>query len=491
MIGPNCGRASRRPTFAWVAAAAVLPLLAAAPLGAESDLRLVAAAEHRDLDAVHVLLEQGVDANAAQADGAVALHWAAHWDELAIARALLAAGARVDAVNEYGVTPLSLAALNGSDAMVSVLLDADADPKLALPSGETPLMTGSRVGATAVAARLVDEGARVDHAESVKGQTALMWALSEGHLDTARLLLDRGADVYLGSDTGMTPLLFAARYGDVDAVRLLLDRGARVEEADEGGVTPLLMATVRGHADVIQQFLDHGADPNAAGPGFTALHWAAGTWETSMTYDYPDADGEWKALGGLQVRKLELIKALLDHGADVNARVTKSPPRFGINMFFMVQMAGATPFWIAALSADLEVMRLLVAHGADPAIPSEDGVTPLMVASGMGRIEGDSLITDAESIDAARFCLEVGNEINAVSKTGETALHGAAWFGLDGLARVLVEQGADMTIKDNNQQTPQELAEGTTRTLLFRTHPSTAKVLRELAAARARAATAK
>lgn len=490
MTDPNFGCAPHRPPCAWVAGAAIL-LMAAASVAAASDLRLVAAAQHRDLDAVDVLLGQGVDANAAQPDGAVALHWAAHWDELDIARALLAAGARVDTVNDYGVTPLSLAALNGSNAMVVLLLDAGADPNLALPSGETPIMTAARVGATAVAARLIDEGARVDHAESVKGQTALIWALSEGHLDAARLLADRGADIHQHSGTGMTPLLFAARHGDVNAVRLLIDRGARVEEADEGGVTPLLMATVRGHADVIQLLLDHGADPNAAGPGFTALHWAVGTWETSMTHDYPDSEGEWKALGGLQERKLEIITALLDHGADVNARVTKSPPRFGVNMFFMVQMAGATPFWIAAMSSDLEVMRLLVANAADPAIPSNDGVTPLMVASGMGRIEGDSLITDAESIDAARLCLEVGNEINAVSKTGETALHGAAWFGLDGLARFLVEQGADMTIKDNNHQTPQELAEGTTRTLLFRTHPSTARVLSELAEARARAATAK
>ena len=455
MIGQNLGCVSRRPTFAWVAGLATLLVLAAAPVAAQSDLRLVAAAEHRDRDAVHLLLEQGVDANAAQPDGAVALHWAAHWDDLAIARALLAAGARVDAVNEYVVTPHSLAALNGSDAMVSLLLDAGADPNLALPSGETPLMTVSRVGATTVVARLIAEGARVNHAESVKGQTALMWALSEGHLETARLLLDRGADIHLRSDSGISPLLFAARHGDVDAVRLLIDRGAGVEEADEGGVTPLLIATVRGHVDVIQLFLDHGADPNAAGPGFTVLHWAAGGWESSMTHDYPDAEGEWKALGGLQERKLEIIKALLAHGADVNARVMKSPPRFGIHMFgFVVQVVGATPFWIAAMSTDIDVMRLLVASGADPMVPNEEDVTPLMVASGMGRIEGDSLIADAESIDAARLCLDLGNEINAVSKTGETALHGAAWFGLNGLARFLVEQGADMTVKDSNQQTP-------------------------------------
>ena len=437
----SAGCGPLRRTFPGVAVATVLLLLAASSVAAEGDLRLVVAAEQMDPGAVDVLLREGVDVNAAQPDGAVALHWAAHWDELTIARALLGAGAQVDPVNDYGVAPLSLAVLNGSSAMASLLLDAGADPNLALPSGETPLMTASRVGTTSVATRLIDEGAHVEHAESVLGQTALMWALAEGHLDAVRLLLDRGADVHRRSGTGMTPLLFAARHGDIDVVRLLIERGARLEEANEGGVTPLLMATVRGHTDVIHLFLDHGADPNVASPGFTALHWAAGTWESSMTHDYPDAEGEWKALGGLQDRKLEIISALLAHGADVNARVTKSPPRFGINMFFLAQMQGATPFWIGAMSADLEVMRLLVASGADPVIPNEDGVTPLMVASGTGRVEGDSLIADGESIAAARLCLRLGNEINAASKTGETALHGAAWFGLDGLARFLVEQG--------------------------------------------------
>src|SRR5262249_28599034 len=138
-----------------------------------------------------------------------------------------------------------------------------------------------------------------------------------------------------------------------------------------------------------------------------------------------------------------------------------------------------------AMSTDPDVMRLLASRGADPKLGTVDDVTPLMAASGMGRIEGDSLLGDEPSIAAARVCLELGNDINAQNKQGETALHGAAWFGLDRLARFLVEQGADLTIKDNlEKQTPIEVADGTTRTLVYRSHPSTAKVLRELAAAR-------
>ena len=227
-------------------------------------------------------------------------------------------------------------------------------------------MTASRVGSVDTARLLVDKGAVVNHQEKAKGQSALMWALAEGHVETARLLIERGADVHLRSQTGMTPLLFAVRQGNVDAVRLLIGRGARIEDANADGVTPLLMATVRGHVTLIDLLLGQGADVNASAAGFTALHWAAGTWETSMTHDYPVAEGEWRVLGGLQERKIDVIKALVARGADVNARVKKNPPRFGINMFQIIKMTGATPFWIAAMSADVDVMRVSPTSGRIP-----------------------------------------------------------------------------------------------------------------------------
>jgi ankyrin repeat protein len=454
-----------------------------------ADLRVVEAAKQHDVAAVRALAAHHVDVNSAQPDGATALHWAAHFDDVESAGVLVNAGAHVDAANDYGVTPLLLAAGNGSARMVALLLKAGATADLALPSGETPLMTAAWVGSVETARLLLDKGANVNHQEDDKGQTALMWALFQDHLDLARLLIARGADIRRRSTTGMTPLLFAARQGGVEAARLLLDRGALIDEGNDAGVTPLLMAVVRGHVDLIEFLLDRGADANTSRAGFTPLHWAAGTWETSMTHDYPNADGEWGALGGLpQARKVAIITSLIAHGADVNARITKNPPRFGINMFALVKMTGATPFWIAAMSTDTEVMRALAAQGANTRQANVDDVTPLMVASGLGRVEGDSLLFDAPSIAAAKVCLELGADINAQNKMGETALHGAAWFGLDGLARFLVEHGADMTLKDKEQgQTPQQMAEGTTRTLLYREHPSTAKVLRELAAAHAAA----
>jgi ankyrin repeat protein len=452
-----------------------------------ADQRLVDAAKRHDTAALRALVAQHVDVNVAQPDGATALHWVAHFDDVEAADVLLSAGARVDAVNDYGVTPLSLAVGNGSARMVARLLTAGANADLMLPSGETPLMTAAWVGSVDVASLLLDKGAKINHQEGAKGQTALMWALFENHLEMARLLVLRGADIRLRSASGMTPLLFVARQGNVEAARLLLERGAPINEANDAGVTPLLMAVVRGHVDLLKFLLDRGADASTSGAGFTPLHWVAGTWETSMTHDYPNADGEWGALGGLpEERKVEIIKALVSHGADINARVTKNPPRFGINMFALVKMAGATPFWIAAMSTDVEVMRALAAQGANTTLANVDDVTPLMVASGLGRVEGDSLLFDAPSVAAAQVCLELGADINAQNKMGETALHGAAWFGLDQVARFLVEHGADMALKDKEQgQTPQQMAEGTTRTLLYREHPSTAKVLRELAAARA------
>lgn len=461
----------------------VVALAAARPVF-PADLRLVDAAKRQDTAAVRALVTQRVDVNIPQPDGATALHWASHHDDLEVARVLLVAGAKVDATNDYGVTPLSLAAGNGSAHMVAVLLNAGAAPDLALPSGETPLMTAARVGSVDAAALLIEKGADVNRQEAVKGQTALIWALFERHLDMTRMLIERGADVRLRSSNGMTPLLFAVRAGDLEAVRLLLARGAGLEEANADGVTPLLMATVRGHADVIEYLLELGADANASGPGFAPLHWAVGTWETSMTHDFPDAEGEWRSLGGLQDRKLDLITALIAHGADVNARVKKSPPRFGINNFAIVKLPGATPFWIAAMSADADVMRLLAGHGANTTMPNDEGVTPLMVAAGMGRVEGDSRLGDVQSVEAVRICLRLGNAVNAVSATGETALHGAAWFGLDEVARLLVEQGGDLTIRDKRQQTPIDAADGAVRFMQVTSHPRTARLLRELAATR-------
>ena len=214
---------------------------------AADDLPLISAVKSGNTQATRQLLAEGVDVDARQADGATALHWATHWNDLRTATLLIRAGADVNAKNELGVAPLSLAALNGNAAMVSALLNAGGDPNAALPSGETILMTGSRTGSAELVRVLLTEGAEVNGTAHWQKQTALMWAASEGHGDIVQLLLDNGADVYARSKHGSTPLLLAARKGDVASARLLLAAGADVNTTE-----PLLAPDERVDVDDFQ-----------------------------------------------------------------------------------------------------------------------------------------------------------------------------------------------------------------------------------------------
>ena len=447
-----------------------------------ADTPLIEAARSQDLASVRALLQENVDVNAAQPDGATALHWAAHRNNRELADLLLRAGANVDATNDYGVTSLILACLNASAPLIETLLNAGADPNLALPTGETPLMTASRTGSVQAVASLLDQGADVNASEPEAGQTALMWALAEQHVPVAKLLIARGADVQARSTSGFTPLMFAARHGNRTAANMLLANGANLYAAANKGITVLMVAVLRGHAALAEHFLDLGADPNASETGYTALHWAVGKWESTMTHDYPDTGvEEWDYLAGVPDGKLQLVKSLIAHGADVNARMTANPPRYGINLFF-APLSAATPFFLAALSADVEMMRVLVAAGAHPASTNAGDVTPLMVAAGLGRSGGDSLITEEESIDAVRLCLDLGNDINAADSQGNTALHGTAYYGNEKTAEFLVRQGADLNPKNKKDQTPLQVADGYEQAAMFLTRPDVAAVLRKLGA---------
>jgi uncharacterized protein len=383
----------------FVAALGLTP----SPAGAQTAPDLIAAIRRSDVAAVRALLDKR-DANVKQTDGTTALHWAANLNNIEIANLLLAHGASVDAATDFGVTPLSLAATNGSALMIERLLEAGANANLALPTGETPLMTAARTGDVGSVRALLAHHADPNAAEVELGQTALMWAVAERHSGAVAQLIEHGATVQTGSKSGFTALMFAARDGDIEIARMLLKAGAPIDTASTPGDTALSVAVVRGQVDLAEFLLDQGADPNLDKAGYTPLHWAVAKWETGMTRDYAEAKGEWATLGGVPpARKLEMIKALLQHGADANARAKKSPPRFGVYLFTPGNVAGATPFYFAAMSADVDVLRLLVANGADPLLAVADGTTPLMVACGQGRTEGESWITDAQSKLAAEY----------------------------------------------------------------------------------------
>jgi uncharacterized protein len=465
-----------------VAAAAVTSLEAAS-----ADLRLVDAVRNRDPEAVRRLLKEGAPVNASRPDGWTALHWAAQHDRADLAELLIAAGGNTSVADNYGVTPLSLACTNGSVPMVNLLLRAGANPNAAQAYGETVLMTCARTGAAGAVEALLARGADVNAKEAAEGQTALMWAAAEGHTEAVQALLAHGASVGARSAQGYTALMLTAREANLETTKALLASGAQVNEAAEDGTTALVVATIRGHESYAKFLLNRGADPNL-GPGFAPLHWAVGVWDSYLT-DFSNGitseHTEWSAFGGLpKAERLDFVKALLASGADPNARTTKNP-NYGMRVKGgNGNLVGATAFLIAAQANDVAVMRELVAHGADPNIPTNQDTTPLMVAAGIGHLPGMSRSTEENALEAVKLCLELGADVNAANKTGDTALHGAAWRHFaDSIVQYLVDHGAKIDAKNKRGWTPLVIAEGirTGGNAIF--SPSTTALLRKLGAA--------
>jgi uncharacterized protein len=459
----------------------VAVMLSAARIAAASDTRLIEAVRRGDGIAVESLLQQGVDVNARQGDGATALHWAAHQDDRAMVERLLRAGADVKAANDLGVTPLLLACTNGSAAVVEALLNAGADPNAAAPGRETPLMVASWTGSVDVVRRLIAARADVNAKEASRQQTALMWAASERHAEIVRLLTQSGADVHArtaantpnrkpgmrasgAAAAGLTALIFAARVGDVESARVLLEAGANVNDTADEGLSALGFATVRGHVPVATLLLARGANPNAADAGHAPLHWAAGWWETTLTTaDFTivrEGNAEWNVLPGLREGKLELVKALLKHGADPNLRMKTAPPRAGATKNPQLpELAGATPFVLAAMAGDAAVMQALLDAGADPSLETAVGSTAVMAAAGAGRNLGESSLKQAPLLEAAKLAVKTGADVNATDEMGNTALHYAAYLRVDAVVRFLVENGARMDVRNKFGETPLWLSE--------------------------------
>jgi uncharacterized protein len=424
-------------------------LAAAVGLRASGNDALVAdAAERLDRARIQALLGQRADVNAAQADGMTALHWATYHDAGDLVEQLVQAGASVKAANRYGVTPLTLACINGNAALVARFVSAGADPNLPLPGGETPLMTASRTGSLASVRALLAGGALVDGKDETRGQTALMWAAAEGHAAVVRVLIEAGADVRARVPSGFTPLLFAVREGRLDVVRVLLAAGADVNESiptdgprrrsyggplPRAGSSPLLLAVMNAHFELAAALLDAGADPNAALTGYTPLHAITVVRKPGV------GDNDPAPPGSGTMTSLELVKKLVAKGADVNAKMTR---RVNLNNTRMNEI-GATPFLLAALTADAELMTALASLGADPSATNVEKSTALMMAAGLAtRSPGEDAGTEGEVLEAVNVALSLGADVNAVDINGETPMHGAAYKNLPQVVRFLAGAGA-------------------------------------------------
>jgi ankyrin repeat protein len=471
----------------------LLLLLSVAGIAAAgSDLRLADAVKNKDKEAVRSLLKQHVDVNTPSGDGTTALVWAAHWDELETADLLIRAGANVNTANDYDITPLWEACNNGSGAMVETLLEARANPNAALPkTGETMLMRCARTGNTDAVKTLLAHGAEVNAKELQKGQTALMWAIEQRHPEVAQALIAAGADCQAKSKGGLTPSLFAARQGDIETAKLLLEKGADVNEAAPGGLSVLLLAIDSGHEDFAKWLVEKGASVNAADPnGLTALHYSLRKGISILQFvNYLTGNYQPSFAYLFRPNMQQLVNVLLEHGANPNARIlkgTKLGSQLAGSDWPYLGLAGVAPFMLAAASGDVSTMRTLLAKGANPKLGSNDGVTPLMAAAGVGQAS-QYVLTEAEekqNLQAVKFLVELGADVNAANDEGYTALHGAAFTGGNEIIQYLVDKGARLDAEDVYGQTPLSIAEGDPNLMMgFNErafHPGTAELLRKL-----------
>lgn len=455
----------------------------------------------------HQEMKPGGNVRVADPDGTTELHWAVHRGDPATVERLLRAGADPNAKSEYGVTPLFLACSAGSEgngSIVEALLNAGADTTT-LVNGEPPIVTASRTGNIAAVKSLMARGVDVNAKEATSGQTALMQAVAEAHSEVARSLIDNGAAVDARTALGFNALAFAVRAGDLESVRLLVRAGASVNDVltaravrtDVAGreganrTTLLVMAVVNAHYEVAKFLLDEGADPNADSDGRTALH----ALVQSMNWEgLGPPDSELTGQGDLGARAF--MTELLDAGADPNARMTKER---GSHSYNLDSFIGGTPFWFAAKAGDVPTMRYLLKRGASPLLANSQGTTPLMVAAGVGFVDGVTAGTEKEALEAVQLTLELGNPLDTVQGTGSdcvprnydshaagrvcgwTALHGAAARGADSIVRLLVDKGARMDIRDKTGKTAQEVAEFSSLAASPYVRESTSLLLKQLA----------
>ena len=571
-------RASRlRGLVAVVATALVSSVL----LQAQASKAPVAdAAMAKNAALLRQLLKGGADANASQGDGMSALHWAAMHGDAAMTEMLLVSGANPRATTRIGgFTPLHLASQAGKAAAVSPLVKGAAVVDARTGTGATALMLAAGAGNAEIVRTLATAGAGLNLTETAHGQTALMFAASLGRVEAVAALLAAGADAnvrsrvvdlstvevpeevlqdelrqqqnarsaaakneggapmpaagatpeagiagvsrpfkyneLIGKHGGLTALHFAARQGAADTVRAIVDAGADVNGVSAGDqTTAMLIAAVNGHFDLVSYLLEKGGDPTlASDAGMTPLYAALNVqWASKAFYPQPRAYLQQKT------SYLDLMTQLLAKGADPNARLRRKIWYTQYNFDLLrVDDQGATPFWRAAYASDLDAMKLLVAQGADPTLPTAKpavndrfrqggtrstdetkdhsglptvmtggpDIPPLLAASGAGYGEGFAgnahRFAPTGMLAAVTYLIEeLGTSPNVRDADGNTALHHAASRGDNAMVTYLVTKGGDVTMLNRGGQTTVDMANGPVQRV--QPYPETIKLLESLGA---------
>ena len=527
---------------------------------AQSRAPIADAAQSKDTATVRKLIKEGGDVNAAQGDGMTALHYAALNGDADLAQMLLYAGANVGAKTRIGgYTPLHLAAQVGNANVIAPLVAAGSQVSSLTATGATALMHAAHSGNADAVRILIENGADPNVKETANGQSALMFAAAADRVDVVKLLIARGADLHLtsrvedfasltitndadqngvprpqqptnpndvpgitrpfnyneliGKHGGLAALHFAARQGAIATAEALIKAGANVNQQGAGDkTTPVLVAAINGHFDLVSYLLDQGADPNLASiGGVTPLYAVVNVqWQPRSFYPQPRAYLQQKT------GYLDLMKKLLDKGADPNARTNRNTWFTQYNFDLLrTDDSGATPFWRAAYASDIAAMKLLLQYGADPNIPTMrvaqrgnfqggtrggsdrdplerapiptggPGTPPLVAAAGAGYSEGFAgnahRFAPTGMMAAVKFLVEeIGVDVNAEDEDGSTAVHNAASRGDNEMILYLVSKGADVKKVNRRGQTTVDMANGPVQRT--QPYPETIKLLMSMGA---------
>ncbi|MBC8354437.1 MAG: ankyrin repeat domain-containing protein [Planctomycetes bacterium] len=468
--------------MAFAACLFAIPGIADEARANSKDTRLADAAEAEDWPLVEQLLDEGIDNQSPHPDGMTALHWAVYRNHATSIGRLIDAGGDVNAETRYRVTPISIACQHGRPEIVAKLLSGGADVNKTLPGGETPLMIAARTGDVRVIRHLVKAKAQINATER-RGQTALMWAAGSGNAEAVDELIVAGAKANEKTKLGFTAIMFAARDGRGKVVRRLLAAGVDVnavmtpnssgDRVPRKGTSALTLAVESGHFELALFLINEGANPNDQRNGFTPLH--AITWVRKPNRG-ENSNGDPPPRGSGNLTSLQFVRAIVAAGADVNAQL-----KSGRGGRAVLNRKDATPFLLAAKTADLPLLKTLIDLGADPTLTNVDGSNAIMACAGVGvRAVGEEAGTESEVLETLDYLLELGLDINAVDQNKETAMHGAAYRNFPRVVEFLAAQGADPAAWNHKNEygwTPVMIAQGN-RPGSFKPSPETVAALR-------------